>query len=276
MRKPDFVIIGAAKAATTWIAHQLRQRDDIFLPGPEPHYFSREYERGSEWYARWFDGAAPGQLIGEKSADYLADDAVPRRLARDLPAAKLIVQLRDPVQRAYSDYCMFYRRGAVGRDVAEALDPARTRHPRFLNDGLYARHLERLFDHMPASRVTIVLHDDIVADPERSLARVTDALGLPERPPSAPEARINDRATPLAPSALRRLPPSLKAAIAPLRTIAPFAAARRVIARPVVYPPLDADVRHRLRDFYREDIARLSALTGLDLASWQNEACPAA
>jgi hypothetical protein len=268
VRKPDFVIIGAAKAATTWIAHQLRQRDDVFLPGPEPHYFSREYHRGGEWYGRWFDGASPGQLVGEKSADYLADEAVPERLARDLPEARLIVQLRDPVQRAYSDYCMFYRRGAVGSDVAWALDPLRTSHPRFLNDGLYGRHLARLFDHVPRSRVTIILHDDIVAAPEQSLATVTTALRLPKRLPVALDERINDRATPLAPFALRRLPPSLKAAFGPLRGMAPFATARRLIARPVLYPPLDADLRLRLEDFYREDTATLAALTGLNLDRW--------
>ena len=50
-RLPKFIVIGAAKAATTWIAHQLRQRPDVFMPGPEPHYFSRCYSRGDAWYA---------------------------------------------------------------------------------------------------------------------------------------------------------------------------------------------------------------------------------
>lgn len=268
MTRPNFVIIGAAKAATTWIAHQLRQRDDVFLPGPEPHYFSREYHRGCDWYERWFDDAKPGLLVGEKSADYLADEAVPERIARDLPDARLIVQLRHPVQRAYSDYCMFYRRGAIGSDVARALDPARTSHSRFLNDGLYGQHLARLFNHVSRARVTIILHDDIVTAPEQSLAAVTAALRLPPRSPVSIEKRVNDRATPLAPLALRRLPPSLKAALNPLRTMAPFATARRVIARPVSYPPLDADVQSRLQEFYRDDIAKLAVLTGLNLDRW--------
>ena len=271
MPQPAFIIIGAAKAATTWIAHQLRSRPDVFLPGPEPHYFSREYARGPEWYDCWFDAAAPGQLIGEKSADYLADPAVPQRIARDLPDSHLIVQLRDPVERAYSDYCMFYRRGAIGPDVAAALDQARTTEPRFLQDGLYARHLERLFEHVPMSRVTIILHDDITTAPARALSTVTQALKLPALPPFELEARVNDRATALAPQALRRLPPSVKAAFAPLRSFPPFAAARRLIARPVVYPPFDPDLRRRLRDFYQDDIARLSALTGRDLSRWCDE-----
>ena len=94
---PQFLIIGAVKAATTWVADQLRARDDVFLPGPEPHYFSRAYNRGENWYESLFGEARAGQLIGEKSADYLADSQAPARAAALLPNATLIAQLRNPV-----------------------------------------------------------------------------------------------------------------------------------------------------------------------------------
>src|SRR5687768_3651516 len=128
-RLPSFIVIGAAKAATTWIAHQLGERDDVFLPGPEPHYFSREYARGDDWYAAWFKDAADSQLVGEKSADYLSDWNVPARMAALLPGVKLIAQLRNPVDRAYSDYCMLFRRGQVNGDIDACLDRARTPQP---------------------------------------------------------------------------------------------------------------------------------------------------
>ena len=97
---PEFIIIGAAKAATTWVGNQLRARPDVFLPMQEPHYFSREYDRGEDWYRTWFKEAAEGPRLGEKSANYLADPHAAERIARLLPRAKLVVQLRNPIERA--------------------------------------------------------------------------------------------------------------------------------------------------------------------------------
>ena len=58
-RLPEFIVIGAVKAATTWIAHHLRQNPAIYMPGPEPHFFSSEYDRGSDWYRSLFAEASP-------------------------------------------------------------------------------------------------------------------------------------------------------------------------------------------------------------------------
>jgi hypothetical protein len=69
-RLPQFVIIGAVKAATTWLHVQLQQCDRVYLPDPEPKFFSQDYERGFDWYAGFFREARPSQLVGEKSADY--------------------------------------------------------------------------------------------------------------------------------------------------------------------------------------------------------------
>lgn len=273
---PSFIIIGAVKAATTWIAHQLRSRDDVFLPGPEPHYFSRDYARGPDWYARCFDGARPGQRIGEKSADYLAHESAAARIAKDLPGTRLIAQLRNPVDRAYSDYCMLYRRGQVSGNVAAELDPARTTQPRFLNDGLYAKHLARFFDHFPADHVEIILHDAIRIAPEQCAARVAAFLNLPPHPLADAEQRHNDSASAVLPLALRRLPAPIKGLAAPLRNNAAFRSIRGMFARPVDYPAFTPDVRARVQEYYRDDIARLQRMIGRDLTHWLNPVAEAA
>jgi hypothetical protein len=269
-RLPQFLFIGAVKAATTWIAHQLRGRSDVFLPGPEPHYFTRAYDRGEDWYASLFADARAGQHVGEKSADYLADPEAPRRAAALLPNARLVAQLRDPVERAYSDYCMLYRRGQVGGDVARYLDRGTTA-PRFLNDGLYARHIARWLDHFPADRLKIVLYDEIRAEPERVVAEISSFLGLaPAIEPERVRQRMNDSEAPVVPLALRRLPQPLKNLVAPLRANAAFKAARNLIARPVQYPPLTSELRLRLSDYYREDVIQLGAMLGRDLSTWSS------
>ena len=274
VRLPQFLIIGAVKAATTWIADQLRARDDVFLPGPEPHYFSREYGRGEDWYASLFAAARPDQLIGEKSADYLADSAAPGRASTLLPGAMLIAQLRNPVDRAYSDYCMLYRRGHVGSDVARYLD-AKSSVPRFLQDGLYARHLARWRDHYPAERLKVILYDDIRAEPEKVLTDICHTLGLaPSIDAAQVRRRSNDSEAPLVPLPLRLLPQSIKNLVAPLRGNPAFDATRRLFARPVDYPRMTPDLRMRLSDYYADDVAQLGRLLDRDLSAWNDAARP--
>jgi hypothetical protein len=276
-RLPSFIIIGAVKAATTWIAHQLRTRGDVFLPGPEPHYFSRAYDRGTAWYESLFADARPGQLIGEKSADYLASPEAPARAAALLPRARLVAQLRNPVERAYSDYCMLYRRGQVGPDVDRYLDRHLTRTPRFLDDGLYARHLARWLEAYPADALRVILYDDIRSNPEQVLREVCALLSLPPAPVdrSYLRERKNDSEAPLAPMALRRLPSPVKALVSPLRGNWLFEHARSAIARPVRYPPLSETLRDKLTDFYLDDVEALSRLVGRDLTAWKPTRPPA-
>jgi hypothetical protein len=66
-RLPSFVIIGAAKSATTWLAHHLQRHAQVFIPSVEVHYFSRQYEMDVSWYASHFQGARGAQIVGERS-----------------------------------------------------------------------------------------------------------------------------------------------------------------------------------------------------------------
>lgn len=267
-RLPGFVIVGAVKAATTWIAHQLRSQPSIFLPKAEPHYFSCEYERGPGWYANLFAGAAPGQLIGEKSADYLAHPSAAARMARELPDARLVVQLRNPIERAYSDYCMLFRRGSVDGEI-ERYMRADNEQPRFLTGGLYRQHLARFYDHYPAAQVQVILYEDIRARPEATIQAVGRHIG--SRTPLQPVAvdlRQNDGSRPMLPLPVRRLMAPLKPAVAPLRDNAWFQRLHRQLARPVEYPPLTDDLRLRLRDYYADDVRRLGMMIGRDLRPW--------
>ncbi|WP_426170210.1 sulfotransferase [Sandarakinorhabdus sp. DWP1-3-1] len=267
-RLPDFLIIGAAKAATTWIVHQLQQHPDVFLPGPEPHYFSSAFDLGPDWYAAWFAAAGRGQLVGEKSADYLAHPEAPARIAAMLPDVKLVVQLRNPIERAYSDYCMFYRRGMVDKPPESYLRHDATL-PRFLEDGLYHRHLARWLEVFPRDRIALILHEDIRAQPETVIAMVSRHLGIaPRIAEQEVVARVNDSQAPILPLALRTLLAPVKDRVAPLRDRAWFRAAHAAIARPPRYPPLTADLRRRLRDFYHDDVLRLGALLGRDVSPW--------
>lgn len=243
------------------------------MPGPEPHYFSQEFHRGEGWYRSLFADARPGQLVAEKSADYLAYAAAPARIAALLPSVRLIAQLRNPVERAYSHYCMLFRRGQIDGDVDRHLDGKRAIERRFLEDGLYGRHIQRFLDYFPQEQLQIILHDEIKRDPAAVTASLLRTLGLPPQiDGEAIERRVNDGASPLVPLALRRLPAPVKRLADPLRGNPLFERARRIIARPVHYPPLTDDTRQRLADFYRDDIEQLGRTLGRDLAAWTQPA----
>lgn len=269
MKLPSFVIIGAAKAATTWLSSVLRQQPVVFMPEPEVHFFNRNFERGLSWYAEWFAAASNGQLIGEKSASYLADPAVPARLARLLPDLRLIVQLRNPIERAYSDYCMLLRRGEVDTDVARYVDPHRTPTRRFVDDGLYARHLRHFLDFYPREQVKILLYDDIARSPDTVLRDVAQFIDLADPVmPAARAGRVKDKETPMLPLSARRLLRPLKGAARPLRKNDLFCRLHGWLARPISYPSLPDESRRRLAAYYEDDVHQLGHLINRDLGGW--------
>ena len=270
---PDFVIIGATKSATTWLSQNLRSHRDVFMPSPELHYFSRFLDRGDDWYRAQFAGARAGQLIGEKSASYLPHPDAPQLLHRLLPRAKLLAQLRNPIERAYSDYCMHYRRGQVNRDIDRYLDARRTPIPRLLEDGFYHRHLTNFLRTFPLPRLKILLYDDIRERPREVFREVCGHLGIDDAvEPQAVEQRVKDKETPRVPPRARQLLAPFKAIVQPYRGTRAFVAAHSLIARRLRYPPLAPELRRRLQAYYAEDIARLGDLLGRDLSVWLAEA----
>lgn len=269
---PDFIVIGAIKAATTWASFQLQHHPRIFMPGPEPHFFSTEYHRGRNWYLSWFKDAAPDQIVGEKSADYLAHPEAPRRIADLLPHVRLIAQLRNPVDRAYSDYCMLFRRGEVSANLKQYLRNVNGYGARFLEGGLYGRHLARFLDHFPREQMLIVLHDEIRRDPEAAVAKVWKHLDIePHFAEHALPLKMKDRRAPHLPLPVRRALKPFKSAVVPFRDQAWFEALRGLVARPVPYPPLTGDLRRELQDYYLPDIQNLERILGRPLTDWQTE-----
>lgn len=113
MTLPNFLIIGAQKAGTSWLAYQLEKHPEIYLPKKEIHYFDKgfNYQKGLSWYEKQFDEVTEQKAIGEKTPEYLWANGegwedhqsdVHQKIFQTLPEAKLIVTLRNPVDRAIS------------------------------------------------------------------------------------------------------------------------------------------------------------------------------
>lgn len=180
---PDYIGVGVQKAGTTWWHSLIADHPDVHARKDVPkelHYFERYWdvpfdEQASSGYARWF-ARPPGTLAGEWTPRYVFDFWVPPLLARAAPASKLLVLLRDPVER--------YRSG-----IARDLDRSAARVPLVAQDafhrGLYGAQLARLLDHVDPARLLVVQYERCLLDPEGELERTYRFLGLdPSHRPS--------------------------------------------------------------------------------------------
>jgi len=204
-RPPDFFLIGTPKAGTSALHAALAQHPGLFLSGvKEPKYYMcgdspppaykgpGDAHSNQEWvwqrgrYLELFADAPPGTLRGESTPFYLYNRDARRRIAADAPRAKLIAVLRDPVDRAYSNWMHLWMDGLEPcADVVEAVrrEPERIDrgwapfwHYRAL--GMYGRQVADLFDHLPREQVLLLRYRDLIEDPSTALGRVFGFLGV--------------------------------------------------------------------------------------------------
>jgi hypothetical protein len=193
MPRPDFLIIGAQKSGTSWLAHNLARHPTIFLPDSEIHFFDKAdlFAKGPAWYESHFEDASPGHLVGEKTPDYLwtTSDGAERHHAgsheriHDLyPEAKLIVTLRNPVERAISALNHLIRTGRVSPfhhadDLLVGHKHALVANHGVLEKGLYFRQLKAYLDRFDRRQLLVLLfEDDIVQQPRAALRRLFEFL----------------------------------------------------------------------------------------------------
>jgi len=269
---PDFIIIGAPKAGTTWLARCLRQHPGVFLPQNEIQYWTNADDAVSAAYESHFAGAAPGQIIGERSNSYLIRPDVAAKISRHLPAAKLLALLRNPIDRAYSGYCMRLRNGQVTRDIDQFLDPERSRCPEILDNSLYGKHIKTYLAHFTRDRMHFVIFDDIEARPAEALTELSAFLGIdPLTEQMLVTEKINSKEK-------LRFPPSLVRAMKRHRGLKALGGMvretslgrylRKVLPRSTSYPPLSDELRARLAAYFRADIDEASSIVGRDLRAW--------
>jgi hypothetical protein len=271
---PDFVVIGAAKSGTTSLYDGLSDhpfvvpcvtRDAYFSNTKEIRFFDYDFYRGTDWY-RWHfplereraqftrEHGRPF-LTGEASPSYLSNYWAPRRLQEVLPRAKLIALLRNPVDRAYSQFQLSRR---AGEEELESFEEATAQEedrlrpelarmsadPRYnswlfggwsyLARSRYAEQLERWLELFPRGQFLFLKAEDLFAEPERTLQGVYDFLDLP--------SHRHDQL------------PRLNAA---------------------GYEPMPPDTRARLVEYFRPHNDNLYNLIGIDFG-WERKAAPVA
>ena len=223
---PDYLIVGTQRGGTTTLHHWLAAHPGV-LPArltKGVHWFDTDYGRSEAWYRSHFpsrrirDAAARRlgyePVVGEGSPYYMFHPYAPARIASVLPDPRLLVVLRDPIERAWSQYHHETARGfedfpfeaaleaEAGRLAGEAErleDPRATSHSHqhhsYEARGRYAEQLEELWRQLGRDRVLVLFSDDLSADPVGTMTAVHRFLGLPAVAPDT-ERRWNLRAKP--------------------------------------------------------------------------------
>ncbi|MAE66007.1 MAG: hypothetical protein CMJ18_17180 [Phycisphaeraceae bacterium] len=297
--RPDFVIIGAPKSATTFVHFRLIEHPDVYMdPDEVPWFCDPDYREADfpEFLAR-FEAGHGRAAVGFKRPDYLARREVSPRLARHLPDARIIAVLRDPVDRAVSHYHHLIGYGfAPVRDVNRGLDQvlvgdlarAWPRTEEILEAGFYGAQIERYLGHFPRERMLILLHEQVHREPAETMRRVFRFLEIdeafePEHLDQRPQAVVYDlkrlRWRRLRNTILYRHSPD-RMRLFPRDRIGPLSRStlrgidwvdRRLLARwdRARRPELNDTLVARLADYYRADTERLEALLGADLHHWR-------
>jgi hypothetical protein len=220
---PDFLVIGAKRGGTTSLWNYLAEHDGVLplFPRAETakglYFFDEGWAKGERWYRSHFPTTTtralaarrlgPPVVAGEASPYYLYHPLAPQRARSVAPDALIIASLRDPVERAWSHYKERRTNNTDPLPFPEAIaaEPHRLageearivaddgylgvvhRHMSYVDQGRYAPMLERWFDAYGRDRVMVEISEEMYADPQTAVDRVTDRLGLPRHTLRHPE-----------------------------------------------------------------------------------------
>jgi hypothetical protein len=299
---PDFLVIGAPKAGTTALHAALAQHPEVFTSHPkEPKYWlcddappptwtgPGDAHSNQEWiwrrsdYEGLFAPAESGQVRGESTPFYLWSRGAHRRIAESAPGIKLIAVVRDPVDRAYSNWMHLWSDGLEPvSDFETAFNRQEERVRagyapfwRYRDLGLYAEQLQHLYRYVARDRVLVLRYRQLVDRPGETLDLVCAFLGIsPGHVASVPRDNARPYVEPgwrpriLGPVvragawAGSYVPPQVwrRVCVPLISQLSGPAAAHR--------PKLAPEVRERMISTFAEDIAHLSELSGEDFSDW--------
>ena len=305
MTLPNFFIFGATKSGTSSLYFYLKQHPDVFMSGvKEPHFFG--FEPGQDvWevrngenrknsyvvtdfdaYQKLFEAGAGAKARGEASVTYIYREGSAERIHAQVPDAKLVAVLRNPVERAYSAYLHLIREeDEPCATFMEALDAEPKRIAEgwaplyhYQNMGFYGEQLSRFYKRFAPEQIKIFLYEDLEKEPERVIKEIFTFVGVDPTFEPDTKTRHNISGVPQnklvhqahrflkKPHPLKDLGKTLLPAS--LRSRAKRQLLSRLESQNLRKPPLSPEARARLVGAYRDDIGALQELLGRDLSHW--------
>jgi hypothetical protein len=272
---PNFLVIGSQKAGTTSLYNILKEHPQVFMAEKkEVNFFflDSEFRKGIEHYQKFFSDISPGKIAcGEASPGYICHPLAPARIKEYLPNVKLILTVRNPIERAYSQYWDNRMTLSEPHEFAQTLDFAlndtyEPGKPGYFSRGTYMQYIQRYLKLFSPDQLLVLLFDDLRQDPSKFYRMCFEFLGVDSdfRPPDMDRAfnpsSVWDNLIYTwffeRPPAQRFLPPRLKRLV--------FWGRQKRFR----YPPMDETTRQRLVEFYTPWNQELAAFLKRDLSAW--------
>jgi hypothetical protein len=294
--KIDFIGIGAIKCGTTWLFYALGQHPKVCLSEPkEIRYFNVEdfmkpYVQGKDelpfinsdhkkdfaWYAKHYKHCPAESLKGEFSPQYLCDEHAPSRIHQHFPGVKLLVSLRNPIEKLHSSYWSRtrYTRKYTNQSFEESIE----HDPRFLREAFYAKHLKRYLKYFQREQIKVVLFEDIVQQPEQTIRDVFSFLSVDpevdldlERIPKnkAKKSRFFSPTPVMAWFARFMIEHDQAALLQKARDLGLKEMLLKISTVDCPREPIDPQTQDRLQRLFHDDICELEALLGRNLTAWK-------
>jgi hypothetical protein len=207
---PNFLIIGPPKCASTSLHYYLGQHADVYVSDvKETNFFTHDYYKGLDFYSTYFSHAGSVKAIGEATPSYFFLPFAIDRIKKDLPAVKLIVTFRNPIERAFSHWLMFKEEGKEKKSFSEAIninlkqmdyvdfsgdngaDLWNNRRDAkvdnedwiriYLQASLYAENLQSIYNKFNKEQVHIIFLDDLKNNFQLTMKNVFDFLGVDKK-----------------------------------------------------------------------------------------------
>lgn len=282
---PNFIVIGAPKAGTTAVEQYLHQHPDIYMsPLKNPAFFIWQ-DRERLFYGRnvvnhlasyhaLFQYHKKEKAIGEVSPGYLPDHSAPARMKKLLPDIRLIALLRNPVERAFSQFWFNRQIGAeritefreallTEQEIMRGKAPGESQ-PKYIRGGFYHRHLMRWFEFYDPSQFKLIVYDDFSLNPSAVMSEIFRFLGVDES--FVPDVSRKHNVTQVPKIGwLDKLGRGLSAGQSSMLRKAGEKLRRKNMSG---LPEIPDSIRLLLEQEYADDIGKLGALLGRDLSHW--------
>ena len=173
MKKVEIIVIGAGKSGTSWLNNLMKSSSSFCFPDQkEIDYFSFKFSNGDNYYHSLFNDS--NKLWVDNSPSYFSDANVPLRIYKYNPLAKLILILRDPLERAYSHYKMLLINGQVNENINATYSST----SRIVKDSMYGSNISNYLTYFPSGQLLLLNFDDLQKYPEKITFQLENFLGI--------------------------------------------------------------------------------------------------
>ena len=286
----DFIGIGVARSGTSWIANCLRHHSQICFSEPKEVRYFKEFElafdkegrrpnphfsKDLDWYLKRFHHARVGQIRGEYSPIYFHDKMSAVRIQQHYPSVKLLLCLRNPVDRAYSHYLMHRASSALG-DIT--FEDALKQYEFYKGMGLYAAQLQRYLDRFDRQQLLVLIFEELVRDPEFAIRKILQFLGvscdigldLTDVPRNEPANVRSAFIRKVAYSASQKLVDTrLSSLLDAFRKYGAHSLFNKLNTTSLNHRPINEETRRKLVAYFGDDISDLEKMLGREFSDWK-------